>query len=290
MGQWLVGIGGSLGAVLLMALVAWAGSDQSVTALGIPIFLLCGIFALAVQWLVFIHAWRNQTEHFYDLTGSLTYIVTIAAALLMAGRFDTPSLIIAVVIWVWALRLGPFLFFRIRKAGEDRRFRTIKVSFPTFFMTWTLQGAWVFITASAALGALTSSVATELGFVFYLGLALWLIGFVIEVVADQQKTAFRADPANANAFITTGLWAWSRHPNYFGEITLWVGVAIMALPALQGNQLFLMLSPLWVIFLLTAVSGIRMLENQGRKKWGDDPEYQAYVNKTPALMLWPPRA
>ena len=211
MGQWLVGIGGSLGAVLLMALVAWAGSDQGVTALGIPIFLLCGIFALAVQWLVFIHAWRNQTEHFYDLTGSLTYIVTIAAALLMAGRFDTPSLIIAVVIWVWALRLGPFLFFRIRKAGEDRRFRTIKVSFPTFFMTWTLQGAWVFITASAALGALTSSVATELGFVFYLGLALWLIGFVIEVVADQQKTAFRADPANANAFITTGLWAWSRH-------------------------------------------------------------------------------
>lgn len=290
MGQWLVGIGGSLGAVLLMALVAWAGSDQGVTALGIPIFLLCGIFALAVQWLVFIHAWRNQTEHFYDLTGSLTYIVTIAAALLMAGRFDTPSLIIAVVIWVWALRLGPFLFFRIRKAGEDRRFRTIKVSFPTFFMTWTLQGAWVFITASAALGALTSSVATELGFVFYLGLALWLIGFVIEVVADQQKTAFRADPANANAFITTGLWAWSRHPNYFGEITIWVGVAIMALPALQGNQLFLMLSPLWVIFLLTAVSGIRMLENRGRKQWGDDPEYQAYVNKTPALMLWPPRA
>ena len=290
MGQWLVGIGGSLGAVLLMALVAWAGSDQGVTALGIPVFLLCGIFALAVQWLVFIHAWRNQTEHFYDLTGSLTYIVTIAAALLMAGRFDTPSLIIAVVIWVWALRLGPFLFFRIRKAGEDRRFRTIKVSFPTFFMTWTLQGAWVFITASAALGALTSSVATELGVVFYLGLALWLIGFVIEVVADQQKTAFRADPANANAFITTGLWAWSRHPNYFGEITLWVGVAIMALPALQGNQLFLMLSPLWVIFLLTAVSGIRMLENRGRKQWGDDPEYQAYVNKTPALMLWPPRA
>ena len=290
MGQWLVGIGGSLGAVLLMALVAWAGSDQGVTALGIPIFLLCGIFALAVQWLVFIHAWRNQTEHFYDLTGSVTYIVTIAAALLMAGRFDTPSLIIAVVFWVWALRLGPFLFFRIRKAGEDRRFRTIKVSFPTFFMTWTLQGAWVFITASAALGALTSSVATELGFVFYLGLALWLIGFVIEVVADQQKTAFRADPANANAFITTGLWAWSRHPNYFGEITLWVGVAIMALPALQGNQLFLMLSPLWVIFLLTAVSGIRMLENRGRKQWGDDPEYQAYVNKTPALMLWPPRA
>ena len=72
MGQWLVGIGGSLGAVLLMALVAWAGSDQGVTALGIPVFLLCGIFALAVQWLVFIHAWRNQTEHFYDLTGSLT--------------------------------------------------------------------------------------------------------------------------------------------------------------------------------------------------------------------------
>ena len=142
------------------------------------------------QWLIFIHAWFAQTEHFFDLTGSLTYIVLVLAACYLSEAFDIRSLVIVGLVLIWALRLGPFLFFRIQKAGEDRRFRSIKVSFPTFFMTWTLQGAWVFVTVSAGLGAITSgsTVAPELA--FYIGLAMWIVGFAIEVIAGQQKPRF----------------------------------------------------------------------------------------------------
>ena len=236
MQTWIIGILGSIGGVLLACAVAWAGADQGVLYDGLSVFVWCGVFAFAVQWLIFIHAWFAQTEHYFDLTGSLTYIVLVLAACYLSEAFDTRSLVIVGLVLIWALRLGPFLFFRIQKAGEDRRFRSIKVSFPTFFMTWTLQGAWVFVTVSAGLGAITSGqkVAPELA--FYIGLGMWIAGFAIEVIADRQKTAFRADPANADAFITTGLWAWSRHPNYFGEILLWAGIAVIAIPTLQGTN------------------------------------------------------
>ena len=117
---------------------------------------------------------------------------------------------------------------------------------------------------------------------------MWIAGFVIEVIADRQKTAFRADPANAEAFIVSGLWAWSRHPNYFGEILLWAGIAVIAVPTLQGNQIFLLLSLIWVVVLLTAISGVQCLK-AGKKLWGHDPEYIDYMKRTPMLMLWPPR-
>ena len=121
------------------------------------------------------------------------------------------------------------------------------------------------------------------------GLALWVGGFLFEVVADRQKSAFRAKPENAQRFIRDGLWAWSRHPNYFGEIVLWCGIALMALPVLQGWQYATLISPLFVVLLLTKISGVRMLEARGRKQWGDDPDYQAYVRSTPMLLPRPPR-
>ena len=145
-----------------------------------------------------------------------------------------------------------------------------------------------FVTVSAGLGAITSGITVAPELAFYVGLVMWIAGFAIEVIADRQKTAFRADPANADAFITTGLWAWSRHPNYFGEILLWAGIAVIAIPVLQGNQIYLLFSLIWVVVLLTAISGVRMLEGRGNKRWGNDPEYQAYMKRTPMLMLWPP--
>ena len=288
MQQWIIGILGSMGAIVMASAVAWAGADQGALYDGVSVFVWCGVFAFSVQWLIFIHAWFAQTEHFFDLTGSLTYMVLVLAACYLSEAFDVRSLVIVGLVLIWALRLGPFLFFRIQKAGEDRRFRSIKVSFQTFFMTWTLQGAWVFVTVSAGLGAITSGTTVAPELAFYVGLVMWLAGFAIEVIADRQKTAFRADPANADAFITTGLWAWSRHPNYFGEILLWAGIAVIAIPTLQGNQIYLLLSLIWVVVLLTAISGVRMLEGRGNKRWGNDPEYQAYMKRTPMLMLWPP--
>lgn len=290
----LTGLLGSAGAVLTAGLLAWAASDDGAMFAGVPVVAACVVFAFAVQWLVFVHAWVAKTEMFFDLTGSLTYIVMIVAALVMSGKLAAPvdvrSLVIGGLVLIWALRLGPFLFLRIRRSGEDRRFRSIKRSFALFFMTWTLQGTWVFVTASCALAAITSTMNQPLGVLFWLGLMLWITGFAVEVVADVQKTRFRAQPQNEGEFITTGLWAWSRHPNYFGEIVLWCGIALMALPVLQGWQLATLISPAFVVVLLTRISGVRMLENRADKQWGDDPQYQAYKKSTPTLIPKPPRA
>ncbi|MEM7078389.1 MAG: DUF1295 domain-containing protein [Pseudomonadota bacterium] len=288
MNNTMIGTLGILGSLLIGALIAYVGSSHSVSYAGVPVFAICGAFAFIVQWVVFTHAWIKHTEHFFDLTGSLTYLTMITIGVVLGGTMDVRSLVIVALIAIWAIRLGSFLFLRVRGAGEDSRFRKLKFSFPMFLMTWTLQGTWVFITAACALAAITSNNKVAVDVYFWVGLALWCVGFVIEVVSDRQKTAFRADPANAERFITSGLWAWSRHPNYFGEIVLWAGIAVMALPTLQGLQYGTLISPVFVVVLLTYISGVRMLENKAEKTWGADADYQAYKARTPVLLMLPP--
>lgn len=190
---------------------------------------------------------------------------------------------------VWAVRLGSFLFMRVKQDGKDDRFTIMKTQFHWFLMTWTLGGLWVFLTMASGLAAITSDTTQPFGLMAYLGLALWIFGFSIEVIADRQKRVFKKNQQKDKDFITSGLWAWSRHPNYFGEITLWIGLTLIALPVLSGWQLVTLISPVFVYILLTKISGIPLLENRGMKKWGSDPEYIDYVNRTPALILKKPK-
>ena len=191
---------------------------------------------------------------------------------------------LVVLVFAWAMRLGGFLFMRIHRAGEDKRFRKLKKSFPLFLRTWTLQGLWVFITCLAALTAVTSTKISEVDVTFYLGLVLWICGFIIEVIADLQKSRFRAEKKNKGNFIQSGLWVLSRHPNYLGEIILWLGSAIMALPVLWSWQYVSLLSPLFVYLLLTKVSGIPILEAQAEKNWGKQKDYQIYKKKHSSVI------
>ena len=279
------------------AALAVAGSSASVRLLGLPVFALCVALAFAVNVAAFVPAWIRQSEKHYDLTGSLTYLSVLALAI--TGRclpgategpgaspgLDARSALLALLVAVWAIRLGRFLFRRIREDGRDPRFDAIKPDFARFLMAFVLQGLWVSLTASAALGALTAKSAVPLGPADAPALALWLGGFALEVVADHQKRAFRKDPANRDRFIDTGLWARSRHPNYLGEILLWTGVAGLALPALSGGSLVGLVSPVFVYLLLSRVSGIPLLEARGLERWGADPAYRAYLARTPRLGL-----
>ena len=273
----------------LGAAIAAAGSDGGEELGGLPTFAWLVIVAFGVNLLVYIPSFLKQTEHYFDLTGSITYVtVTVLAMSTVETELDTRSLILGVAITNWAGRLGGFLFRRIKRDGGDGRFDKLKIDWLVFLRVWVLQGLWVTITAGAALAAMTSGSKQDLGVLGIIGAALWLVGFAIEVIADRQKSVFRADEANTGHFITTGLWAWSRHPNYFGEITLWFGIAVLAIPALDGWQLATLISPLFVFVLLTRISGVPLIERRGLKRWGDDPEYQAYLAKTPVLMLRPP--
>ena len=264
--------------------VATLANPAGLTLAGWPAMTALALGAFAIQWLAFIPARLFQTERFYDLTGSITYIAVTLAAISAATAPSGAQWLIAIMIFIWAGRLGSFLFRRIHAAGGDQRFDHIKVSSSRFFVAWTLQGAWVVMTSCAALTAILSAEQTAVGVIYVTGAVMWVAGFVIEVMADQQKSRFRADPANAGRFINVGLWARSRHPNYFGEILLWAGIAVMAIPYLSGTQWVVMLSPLFVYALLTRISGIPTLARRGQQLWGDDPIYQAYVANTPRLL------
>ena len=274
---------------LLISLVVFFIAISIAAATGIENVLRVVILAFLIQWVAYIPAYVFQTEKFYDLTGSLTYLsVTWYALILASGDFANANLantVIVLLISLWALRLGSFLFMRIHKDGEDKRFRTIKPSATQFFMTWTLQGLWVSLCSMCALTAISSDSGVVVNALFYFGLGLFLLGFSTEIVADNQKSKFRSFPENRDKFITTGLWAKSRHPNYFGEIVLWAGIAVMSFSSLEGWQYLTLISPIFTYILLVYVSGVRMLEARADKKWGDDEDYIKYKSETPVLWL-----
>ena len=246
------------------------------------------MLAFLIQWVVYIPAYIFQTEKFYDLTGSLSYLTVIWFVFFSSNNLsglNIQNLIVVTLISIWAIRLGTFLFGRIHKDGEDKRFRTIKTSASQFFMTWTLQGMWVSICTMCAITAISSSQGIIANALFYLGLAFFIVGFAIEVVSDQQKSAFRAVPENKEKFITSGLWSKSQHPNYFGEILLWSAIALLSISSLNGTQYLTLISPIFTYVLLVYISGVRMLDDMGNKKWGHLEEYKEYKRNTPTLFL-----
>jgi len=270
--------------ILLGILVGLGGSQFGQEFNEVPIFLICVGFSFLVNWLAFIPAYILQTEKFYDLTGSFTYISVTSFALYMSDNLDMRSLLIGGLVLIWAFRLGTFLFTRIHRVGKDDRFDSIKPDFLRFFNTWTLQAIWVVFTSSSAIIAITTAKRVEFGVFAIVGLMVWIIGFTIEVVADHQKSQFRKDSKNKEKFINTGLWSRSRHPNYFGEIMLWIGVVIISIPVLQGWQWIALISPVFVTMLLTKISGVPMLEAKADKKWGGKNDYEKYKSETPVLV------
>lgn len=273
--------------VLIGYVVALAGSQGGATLGSLPVFGIVVGLAFLIQWLVFVPAYTFQTEKFFDITGSITYI-TVTGVALCYSRYsvdlDARTILLSALVIVWALRLGTFLFGRIRKAGKDDRFDELKPDFFRFLNVWTIQGLWITFTAAAALVAITSTARKELDVFAIIGALVWIIGFAIEVTADSQKSHFNTDPSNKGRFIQTGLWSRSRHPNYFGEIVLWIGIAIIAIPVLQGWQWVAMISPLFVTLLLTRVSGVPLLEKKSDKKWGGQADYEEYKKNTPVLI------
>ena len=244
----------SIIAVCIASLAALACAQGGLQSGGLPVLFICLGTTFLLQWLIFIPSFIWQTELYYDLTGSITTLAIIGIA----------------------------FYFKSNLPGSDVDARSVIL--VALVTAWTLQGLWIFFTCLAALSAVTSVQRTEVDLSLYLGLVLWICGFMIEVMADLQKTRFRAEKKNKDKFIQSGLWALSRHPNYFGEIILWLGIVVIALPAVRGWQYVSLLSPLFVYLLIAKVSGIPILEAQADKKWGREKGYQLYKKRTPVLF------
>jgi len=274
-------------AVCISVLAALACAQGSLIAGEYPVLFICLFTSFVIQWIVFLPSYYFSTERFYDITGSITYIIVILTALhhksnFIGHRSDLRSLLITIFILVWAVRLGSFLFLRVLKDKEDKRFSEWKKSFHMFLRVWTLQGLWVFLTSIAGVTAITSRKIIDPDIFLYIGSLFWVFGFLFESIADYQKRKFRSK--NPNQFINTGLWSLSRHPNYFGEIILWCGIALIAFPTLTGTQFVSLVSPIFVFLLLTRVSGVHILEKHSDEIWGKKKDYNNYKEKTPVLF------
>jgi len=275
---------------LLFSLIAFSIAYSIALLTGLLVIQQAVVFAFLIQWILFVPAYFFQTEKFYDLTGSATYIFIVSYISFQsyfALNVNIGSILLAIFIILWAIRLGSFLFTRIKKNGEDKRFNSIKPSLTRFFMAWTLQGMWVSLCSMCALTAIASKNGVILNGYFYIGMLVFISGFVLEIIADWQKAAFRKNPDNKDQFISHGLWYYSRHPNYFGEITLWLGISIMSFSSLSSWQLITLISPLFTYILLVYISGVRILEISGMEKWGHLESYQEYIRTTASLFPYP---
>ncbi len=242
--------------------------------------------AVLIQFSIFLPSFFFQTEKFYDLTGSLTYISITSIAYFSVDNPTTIDTILYLYVIVWAGRLGIFLFRRINKDGKDVRFDKAKKQFFWFLQYWMGQAAWVVFTAGSSILAILSPVEAKLETVVFIGIFLWWSGFLIEVIADYQKRKFRETSNPKTKFISTGLWARSRHPNYFGEITLWVGMSVISLSSLSGIEyVTAIVSPFFVYLLLVKLEGVPMLERIADERYGEFSDYQEYKANTPVVMM-----
>ena len=273
---------------IIAGLIVSAVGNNSVSFSGYSAVLYCAVLCIGVQWLAWIPASMAKTERFYDLTGGLTYLIVVGFSLWAGSQSEAPSLrelIVSLLVVIWAVRLSSFLYFRIHRTGKDGRFDQLKTSPIRFLVPWTIQGLWVFLTMIVVIviNSQTGS-APALGIWDAVGLSIWLLGFSIEVVADNQKTVFNTESNNQGKWIDSGLWSYSRHPNYLGEILLWTGIACFGISCFTGLERVAWISPIFIYLLLTKLSGIPILDRRALEKWGDDVEYQRYRENTPALF------
>ena len=270
--------------LICIGLINVAGQNIEIEIRGMNAFTFILIIAVLLKVIFFIPSFLLKTEKYYDLVGSLTYITTMSLAYFSVENKTMIDSIIYFYVMVWALRLGIYLFRRVRNDGKDVRFEKAKRHFFWFLQYWMGQALWVSLTACAAIIAILSPEEDTLPVLAMVGMALWLSGFAIESISDYQKRVFRKENNPSKSFIHTGLWARSRHPNYFGEITLWTGIAVIALNTLNGIEYVTLISPVFVYILLTRMSGVNLLERIADERYGHLEEYQRYKRNTPVLV------
>lgn len=244
--------------------------------------------AVIINLLMFAVAFRLKTDRLTDGSYAVTFLV-----LAVYGLFEQPLnltrwLLFGMIV-VWAVRIGGFLLVRIWRTGVDHRFDEMRGSLRRFGQFWLLQGVSVWVILIAALLAFNHE-TISLGWLSWLGGIIWLAGLLVETVADAQKARFNSEPANKGRWIDQGLWHYSRHPNYFGEILVWIGLYLAVAPSLSPTMALVGLaSPLYIMLLLLFVSGIPPLERGADARWGSEAEYRTYKRRTSLLVIWPPK-
>jgi len=247
------------------------------------------LISLVFNIVLFLIAFKLQSDKLTDISYALTFML-IATIAFASNDSTVYSLIALLMVFAWAVRIGSFLLYRVIKVGKDARFDEMRSSFVKFGQFWVLQGVSVWVLMIPFVLAMGGT-HSDLGVLAYVGIAVFLAGLCIETISDLQKMRFNNKPENKGKWIESGIWKYSRHPNYFGEILVWVGVYLYAVQVLSvPAALIALVSPLFISILLLFVSGIPLLEKSADKRWGSEKAYRQYKERTSVLVPLPNRA
>lgn len=243
--------------------------------------------SVGINILMFIPAFIFKTDRLTDISYAVTFAVVAGAAFARSDQTFAHTVLLLAVL-AWAARLGGFLLIRINKMGKDSRFDDMRDKFFSFLRFWLLQGVSVFVVLVASL-LLWQESTTSLTVLSWVGLAVFVIGLLLEATADYQKFLFKfSGKRKKHEWIDEGVWRMSRHPNYLGEMMVWSGLYLFVLPSLSGTALYAgLISPLYIIALLLFVSGVPLLEKYAEKKWGSQDAFKAYKKEVPVLIPTP---
>ena len=245
--------------------------------------------SVGINAVFFAFAALLRTDKVTDLSYSLSFVVLTVVLFIRGGTFSLPHVVTAVLICAWGIRLGAYLFARILKTGVDHRFDDMRDHPLRFARFWALQALTVWVVMLPAIRLFSRAESGAVSWVSILGFGLWALGFAIEAASDAQKSAFKKDPANKKRFISSGLWKYSRHPNYLGESLLWWGLFIAAVPLFSGWDFLVVIGPLYLTLLLLFVSGVPLLEKSADSRYGKDAAYREYKRRTSIFLLLPRR-
>lgn len=244
-------------------------------------------FSIVFNITMFLIAFKNRTDKLTDVSYAVTFVGLAMYNLVVAKELTTAKWVLTSMIMLWSIRIGTYLFIRINKTGKDKRFDGLRENFWRFSGFWLIQAVtvWAILIGPSLYFIQGIKPITEFMIV---GVAVWFMGLIIETVADFQKFQFTQDKKNKDKWINSGLWKYSRHPNYFGEILVWFGVYVFVVSGLHGTEQWLaMASPLFITFMLLFVSGIPLLEKSADAKWGKNADYKKYKKSTSVLVLFP---
>jgi steroid 5-alpha reductase family enzyme len=264
-------------------------------------FFLTFLVTVLLQLSCFLIAWTCQFDKITDLAGSINFIL-LALLTLFAntnGQIQSRAILVTSCLCIARLELALYLFYRVLKRGKDARFDTMRSQFVPFLIFWIFQIIWVWLVSLPVI-FINSEVSSAPLPLFsdgrdIFGLILFLIGFITQVISDLQKDTFRANIANKEHVCDIGIWKYSRHPNFFGEIIMWWGIIIIASPQLDSSSSkwgwIVILSPLFTMFILLFGSGIPTAEGNNQLRFMKTIEakakYEAYRWKTSPLIPLP---
>ncbi|OWA51109.1 hypothetical protein BV898_15608 [Hypsibius exemplaris] len=261
---------------------------------------ISAIVTVGMQIFFFIIAAVMKFDKVTDLAGGANFVVLAVLSFLLSQYYHARQIAVTLMVAIWGARLAAYCLYRIMKIGSDERFNGIRESLPKFAIFWVFQAVWVFSVSLPMLlvnsphWGSPSIPVPEFGTVAdIVGTIMWIVGFLIEAVADHQKFLFRMNPLHNGRFCDAGLWSWTRHANYFGDILLWFGIFTIQTSIMDPRNpdhrwmRVGIISPLITMLLLLFFSGMPKLERGSDEKYGDLPEYQDYKNSVSPLIPMP---